>query len=437
MYYALLKSKLDNSHGMRGHTFNLRKYYVIKISFKILDKVTPGASRSLAWEVLMAALSFPASILLNRTLGAEDRGLLALIILIPSTIFALGTCQWDRLLKGLITSKQISGKEAWRRTNYYVFLSSFVFIPLAIFLIIAFDKIPSNVRLLSILYCVNFPIFFLGASLSAIYLAIGSVDGQYLMRIGLQGSYLVLLFGLFLTGILSIKVMVIVYITIHLISLLCGLYYKNKLITGNILQDRPKILPLAKAFLPYLLESFTTKIDIWAFSIFASLPNLGNYTAITSMMIPVGLVSNAMTSGSTARLDWTQPNLVRKYLYKTLFVLLFFLLFLAIGGFILGPYLLRIVLGKSFESGAWMIPWIAVIVVSQATAVQFHSALQLAGYLNAYLLIQTIEALCRFIIVFTLGWFFSELGIMLGVLSLSILKVLVCIYFYNTKVTKI
>jgi O-antigen/teichoic acid export membrane protein len=406
---------------------------VIKRSLKILDKVTPGASRSLGWEVLVAAFSFPASILLNRTLGAEDRGLLALTILIPSTIFAIGACQWDRLLKGLITSKKISGKEAWRRTKYYVVLLSFIFIPVAIFLILIFDKVPSNVQVLSILYCVNFPIFFLASSLSAIYVAVGSIDGQYLMRIGLQGSYLILLFGLFLAGILSIKTMVVVYISIHIVSLLCGLFNINKLITGIILQKKPSILPLTKAFLPYLLESFSTKIDIWVLSIFGSLANLGNYTAITSMMIPVGLVSNAMTSGSTSRLDWTQPHLVHKYLSKTLFVLLCLLLLLSIGGLIIGPYLLKIVLGKSFESGAWMIPWIAMIVVSQAAALQFHSALQLTGYLNTYLLIQSIEPFFRLIIVIMLGYFLSELGVMLGIIITSIGKLLACFWAFNRK----
>lgn len=405
--------------------------------FKILDQVTPGASRSLGWEVLMSALSFPASILLNRTLGAEDRGLLALVILVPSTIFVLGSCQWDRLLKGLITSKQISGREAWRRTIYYAWVLSLIFIPVSIVGSIFFDKLPQELRLLSIFYSFDFPIYFLCGCLSTIYVAIGSIDGQYLMRIGYQGSYLVLLSGLFLTGILSVKSMISIYIAIHIINLGFGWFQKERLLTGILLEEKPPLSPLIKAFLPYSLESFSTRIDVWAFSIFGSLLSLGHYTSITALMLPVGLFSNAMTSGSTARLDWTQPNLVLQYLFKTLTVLLCLLLIMILGGILTGPYLLNSILGQSFQDGYWMIPWIAVIVVFQAAAIQFHTALQLSGLLNEYLIIQTIEPVFRLLIVLALGWWLSEVGIMLGMTVLSIFKVVVCYCFYKNRAKKL
>ncbi|MDZ8225833.1 MULTISPECIES: hypothetical protein [unclassified Nostoc] len=399
--------------------------------FKILDKVTPGASRSLGWEVLMSALSFPASLLLNRTLGAEDRGLLALVILVPSSIFVLGTCQWDRLLKGLITSKQISVREAWRRTIYYAFCLSIIFIPLGVFASLVFDKIPQNFRWLSIVYNANFPIYFIGGCLSAIYVAAGSIDGQYLMRIGLQGSYLVLIYALLLTNLLSVKSVVFIYIAIHTISLGMGWFKKEQLITGEISQQRPPLVPLFHAFFPYSLESFSTRIDIWAFSIFGSLVSLGHYTGITALMLPVGLISNALTSASTAKLDWTNPDIVRRYLIKTVKVLLCLMLVLVIGGILLGSSIMKLLLGRSFEGGEWMIPWIAVIVVGQAAAIQFHSALQLSGALNAYLIIQTIEPFLRLIIVLFLGMWLSELGILIGITVSFSLKVAVCIYFHK------
>lgn len=405
---------------------------------KILDRVTPGASRSLGWEVVMSLVTFPASILLNRTLGAEDRGLLALTILVPSTIFVLGSCQWDRLLKGLITSKQISAKEAWHRTLYYNYWLSIIFIPIGIITSQAFSGLPDDAKLFSIIYCINFPIHFLGGSLSAIYVALGSIDGQYLMRVGYQGSYLILLFSLLILKIVSVQSVVFVYIAIHLFSLASGWIQKNRLLTGISLKIRPPLLPLIKAFVPYLLESFSDKIHIWAFYIFGSLISLGQYMGITALMLPVGIVSNAMTSGSTARLDWTQRSLVRRYLVKTVIVLVCLLLALVIGGTLVGPYILGSVLGKSFESGKWMIPWVAVIVVSQAAAFQFHSALQLSGFLNAYLMIQTIEPFVRFLIVLALGQWLAELGILLGMAVTYVLKIVACIYTYeNAKVTKI
>ena len=98
--------------------------------FTLFDKFFPGASRSLAWEFLTIAVSFCASLLLNRTLGATDRGTLALVLLIPSIAFGIGGCQWDQTLMGSLTSKKISSKEGWRRSVYYTYLLSGIVIPI-------------------------------------------------------------------------------------------------------------------------------------------------------------------------------------------------------------------------------------------------------------------------------------------------------------------
>jgi len=404
--------------------------------FKILDKVIPGASRSLSWEFLISGLSFPASILLNRTLGATDRGLLALVILVPSTIFTLGTCQWDRLLTGLITSKQISPKEAWRRTVYYSLWLSLIFIPIGIFISATFDKIPQNIRWLSVIYNINFPVYFLCGCLASIYVAAGSFDKQYLMKLGLQGSYLLLLLSLFLTKFISVTSLVFVYISIHIASLGIGYLKKDSILKGKVFKEKPPIDSLLHSFIPYSLETVSAGIDIWAFSIFASLSSLGHYTATTALMLPVGLVSNALTSASTAKLDWTKPDIVSRYLMKTVIVLLCLLLILIVGGILFGPSILKFLLGKSFEGGEWMIPWIAVIVIGKAAAIQFHSALRLSGDLNVYLKIQTIEPFLRSIIVLILGLYLSELGILLGIAVSLYLKIAVCIYFYKKLETK-
>lgn len=398
---------------------------------KILDKVTPGASRSLGWEVLLTALSFPASIMLNRTLGAEDRGLLASIILVPTTVFAIGSCQWDRLLIGLITSKQISGKEAWRRTIYYSFWLSIIFIPIGIYSSLAYTKIPLEARSLSAGYSTTFPIYFLGGCLAAIYNATGSIDGRYAMRMSLNLSYLFLLFTFIFTDSLSVGLVVFIYFAIHVISLAVGLVKKNKLLYGDTLLEKPFITPLRRGFVPFFLETFSNKLDIWAFSIFGTLITLGYYTGITAMMLPVGLVSQALTVSSTARLDWKQPTLVRRYMVKTLIVFMVVLVGLAVGGILIGSDLLTLFLGKSFKDGEWMIPWIAVIVVSNAAAIQFHSALQLSGLQSSYLLIQTMEPIVRLAIIVGLGWWFSEAGILFGMAIGSTLKAGMCFWVHQ------
>lgn len=393
---------------------------------KVLDKITPGASRSLGWEVLLTTLSFPASILLNRTLGAEDRGLLASIILVPTTIFAIGSCQWDRLLTGLITSKKISGREAWRRTIYYAYYLSLVFIPIGIISSIAYKKIPLEAQILSVGYSATFPIYFMGACLAAIFNATGSIDGRYAMRISLNLSYLFLIFILIFSKSISVSLVIFIYFAIHAVSLAVGLTKKNKLLCGSVLLNKPSLIPLKRGFFPYLLETFSSRLDIWAFSIFGTLVTLGYYAGITAMMLPVGLVSQALTVSSTARLDWKEPVVVRRYMLKTVLVFIAMLIGLVAGGILIGSDLLTLFLGKSFKDGEWMIPWIASIVVSNAAASQLHSALQLSGLQSAYLLIQIVEPVVRLVIILGLGWWFSELGILLGMTIASTLKATIC-----------
>lgn len=402
---------------------------LFKRLIKILDKVTPGASRSLGWELLLTALSFPASILVNRTLGAEERGLFALAILVPFTVITLGTCQWERLVRGMIASKLISSKEAWRRTIYYTFWLSLIFIPVGIVTSLAYTQLTFSSRLVSAVYSLSFPVVMLSGCLSAIYVAAGSIDGQYSMRLAYQGSYIVLVLGLVFLGWLSVSSLVFIYVAIWVISLVVGLLKTTQILSGLTLAQKPPFSPLVRAFLPNAFEVVSLNADTWAFSIFSSIAALGYYAGITGLMQPVGLVSNALSSGSTARLDWTKSSVVYRYLFKTVVTMSCLLAGLVIGGMLIGSHLVGSVLGKSFEGGEWMIPWIAGIVVSKAVATQFHFAVQLSGLQNAYLATQTLEPIVRVGLVLLLGWQLSGLGILMAMIFSSIIKVLVCSYF--------
>lgn len=402
-------------------------YIISKLlqSTKILDRITPGASRSFNWEVLMMLTTFPASILLNRTLGAEQRGLLALVILVPETLFTVGNCQWIKLLKGLITSKQISGKEAWCRSIYYCYLLSIFFVPIGIATSIYFVNIPQEFKITSAVMCIIFPIIFLQRALSSIYIASGMINEQYYMVIVRQISYVFLVFIAIIIGQLSIKSMSLIYMLMYLFSFLFG-FVRRKKIIGEVLDERPSLTILGKGFIPYSLKTLSQRTDILAFSTFGSLSALGSYKAMTAMMTPVGLVSNALSSGSTACLDWTNDYAVNRYLKKTTIILLSLLFILCISGNLVGQYLLELVLGKSFHDSSWMISWISCVVVCRAADSQFHEALQLSGFGNYYLIIQTIELFLNLFLVVLLGWCFAERGIFAGIIITSITKSFIC-----------
>jgi len=249
------------------------------------------------------------------------------------------------------------------------------------------------------------------------------------MRVALQGSYVFLVISLFFLDWLSVPSLVTTYFAIWVISLVVGLLKLSKLLNGEIFAEKPPFSPLLRSFLPYVLECFSLNADTWAFSIFGSLITLGHYGAITGLMQPVGLLSNALLSGSVARLDWTKPLIVRHYLFKTIIAMSLILLGLVIGLMFIGTDLLGLVLGKTFANGEWMIPWTAGVVVFKAVATQFHFSLQLSGKENDYLKIQTLDSILRVIFVFLLGWKFSEMGILIGCIISSAFKCVVCSYF--------
>jgi O-antigen/teichoic acid export membrane protein len=199
-----------------------------------------------------------------------------------------------------------------------------------------------------------------------------------------------------------------------------------KLLTGDVSRDRPPLVPLLKSAIPYALEVISANVDIWAFSMYSSVVVVGYYAGIAGLMQPIGLVSNSLVSGSTARLDWKNRATVLNYLKKATISLVAMMIGLAILNSLVGAFLLKTLLGGSFEGGIWMIAWIAAIVVSRAVALQFHSALQLSGRQNSYLTVQFVDSLMRVGIVLGLGFCFKEIGILIGLVLTSVLKCVLC-----------
>ncbi|MNS01982.1 hypothetical protein D3C72_332750 [compost metagenome] len=400
---------------------------------KSLAQLLPSTLASLKWETVLSLLSFPASILLNRILGAEDRGLLALALLIPTTLFALGSCQWDRLLKGMITSKLASPSEIWRHTRYYATWLSLLSIPTGALTCIFWAKLPTPIAVASALYCGIFPIYFLGGSLSAIFVADGKIHSQYRMRTALQGSYLALLVGLWLTQHISVIGIIGVYAVIHIISLAVGWVDLKREAMHDEHTQAPPSKPLLQGFLPNAIETLSSRIDVLGFSLIATTASLGHYTAVSAMMLPIGLVSNSLSSASTARLDWTNPKHIKQYLALTISLLACLFVGSAIFVGFLGPSLLELVLGSSYRDGSWMIPWVALIVASQALAVQTHAGLQLSGFLKEYLLTQSISPFIRCALVIVLGGAFSTPGLLAAIIISNVVKVMICLYYYNQR----
>lgn len=405
--------------------------------FTLVDKVFPGASRSFAWEFLCTAVSFFASLLLNRTLGATDRGTLALILLIPSIAFGIGGCQWDQTLMGSITSQKISSKEGWRRSVYYTYLLSGIVIPILTIGALLYPDFSVSVRQMIILYGFTFPFYFLTMCLANTYVAIGIVDIAYSIKVIQSVYYIASIFALVLSHHLSVFTVTLVYAGSNVIGFTAGLFYRKKLY-GDIQNNRPSFAPLIQGFAPLTLEILASRLD---FLILAAVSNptiLGQYATITALMTPVGIFSNSIASSSAANLDWTKPKIVNRHLIKVFILFLLVLCAIIIGSMLFGGSILYWLLGETYVSGQWMIPLIGTVVTIQLLGMQFHTALRLSGLQSQYLRIQTIESFFRFFAVGLLAWKFGERGIFWGMVLSSSLKAsssFICHYFLLNRET--
>jgi len=370
---------------------------------------------------------FPASVLLNRALGAEERGLLALVLLVPGTIFTIGSCQWDRLLQGVIATGQASSAEVWRRTKRYAGILSLIVVPVSVAASLSYWPLGSEGKIISALYSLTFPVYFLCGCLGALLVSCGSIDGQYAMRLVHQAGYLVLVTAMIATGNVSVAAVVVVYALIHVLNLSVGLIAKKGVISGPAECGPVSGRPLRRALPPYILESVAGRMDLWVMSLLAPLATIGQYSGITALMMPVSLMSNALTSASTARLDWKSAQQVRHYLRKVLVALGLIAFVVVLSSALIGSWLLEFVLGSSFSDGAWMLPWVALLVAAQAASTQFHTAVRLSGREKEYLNIQTGEAFFRCTFVAAGGYLFGVGGIILALIVSAAFKVSLCL----------
>lgn len=396
-------------------------------------QITRGILQSLTWEIISLLMSVPASILINRGLGAEERGLFSLLTLTPIIIITIGTCQWNRIVTGLLTSHKISSQEAYRKTVYYTKILSYIVIPSGIFICLLQTNLPLNHRVISSLYILTFPFIMFSTSISSICIGSGSISNQYWIRLSFQASYLGFTLILYLSNQLSLSWL----FAIHAISWTLSFMIANKIASGlspgEISSKKPSLVNLVKNSGPYALEIFSSNVDVLAFSLVSPVVILGYYAGISGIMQPISIVSNALISGSTAKLNWNNLSSVISYLFKSMLIfsgLAAGVVFLSME---IGPSMLELFLGKSYEGGRWMIPWIGGIVICKSISLQFHSSVQLAGFNDEYIFIQTLEAFFRVGLVFCFGLFLKEYGVIIGLLLSYMAKSVACVFIIISK----
>jgi O-antigen/teichoic acid export membrane protein len=291
-----------------------------------------------------------------------------------------------------------------------------------------YRALPEGAWFYSAIYCLNFPIYFVGGTLQTIFLAAGGLEAQYWVRVSTQVRYLLLLYLALLTGFTSVGTLVGIYFAFHTVSLGACFIVRRRVLSGDVEHTAPSLKPLARALPPLIAESIAARADVWAFTLYGTLSSVGQYSGLTALMLPVSLVSNAMLSTSMARLDWTSRSIVRRYVLRAGVLLIAMYAVVAVLSVLFGPWFLAVVLGKSFGAGAWMIGWVSAVVSLQAVSNQFHAAVQLSGRARAFLAIQSGDAILRMFTIFGCALIAGERGVLAGVILGYVAKIAVSAY---------
>ena len=276
---------------------------------------------ALRFELLAAAITIPASIILNRSLGPRDRGSLALVLLIPTYAFVVGSCQWDRLSKAAVAQREISIGSAWAQTGRLTRRLPWLVVPIAMLAAWFMPGLSVNERFASTAFCAAMPLAFLSGSLAALVLVAGSTQWYGRCRVASQLAYFagVVVFAVWLklgvAGALLAQAMsfVLMWVVAALAARRLGFAT-----TGS---DRLPSRVLALGALPYALETASPRIEVGVYSFAGGHVLLGAMSAFAGMLQPIGLLSASLINAATASIDWRDRHQVRAHLLRSLAVL--------------------------------------------------------------------------------------------------------------------
>lgn len=78
-------------------------------------------------EFFVQLLPIPAGVILSRLLGPSDRGQLAEILLIPSLLATVISCNWDKFLKGEIINSRTNNNPIYEQT-FYLYIAQIILV---------------------------------------------------------------------------------------------------------------------------------------------------------------------------------------------------------------------------------------------------------------------------------------------------------------------
>lgn len=384
---------------------------------------------SIALEAAIILVLFPASILVNRSLGAEERGVLAAMLLIPTALSALVSGQWQRILRSQITSKASDPAHIWARTQAYGLLMAIVGVLLSVILIGMQQQLTEEQRyqaMLAALFLVPLTLFSL--FLSDFLAAVGNLKASYAVKLAGPIVYLAVSLLWVWQG-LSLPVVLVANVLMPVAACLVGWSHVRSLPGPH--SSVPVFDSLFKsllvAFPPYVLEVLALNAAIWCMTTFIGHVETGAYAAFAIFAIPLKVVCNGLINVATGRLDWTDPVQVLAFVRKGLFYLLAVGVVVAGGTLLAGRLVVVTVLGESFGSETWMLPYIVIGGFLTSAAFLALVVILLQGRQSLYLKLQSADGIIRIALIGLGCYVAGAWGILVAICVASAIKLATCL----------
>ena len=378
-------------------------------------------------EAMAVVFAIPAAILLNRSLGADARGLLAAMMLMPSVVGTIVSCQWERTLKAIIAQKKESSEDIWGRTRKYCLFLSIVGICLVLPAIVSQFQLPFHLKLLAFIFaCFHIPCFLVILFSSNFFAANGQLYISFFVRLIGPFAYLSsIVLGAFFWDI-NLKYALFANLMNVVVGAVCALFFIKKLdfakksfkLFDNALSNLVKPLP------PFALEVVSLQAGIWFFSTFVGNVATGSYVAFRFFIFPMRVSSLGLVNVGVSRVNWTVWREAIAFVLKASGLLVLLGIGALLGVVFLGEPIVVFVLGKSFVADLWMLPIVVLAESLESLGFFLLSCLQLLGGQKEYLLIQYGTATSKITLIAVGCYFFGGKGILLGLCLSAILRII-------------
>jgi len=384
-------------------------------------------------ELIVQLLPIPAGVILSRLLGPNDRGQLAEILLIPSLIATVITCNWDKFLKGELLNTDKNNFQIIFDQTLYLFIWQIIFVTSVAFLL---NFIGMWAPFLTQSTALIFSLTIVTIQLGSNYLvAISScaLESNIIYKYKLYGvaTYLFVVSLYLLKGEIGIYEAFAANQIVPLISIFL-IFSLRKLVPLELIFklkfDLNLLLGKFKNLHYMLLETLSNSIDLLIMIKFASAGEVGAYLSFKILEFPFKLFNLSCVSLITPIFRDFNSRLIRfSNLIGVLFLTAFGLSMLCLP--ILNEVIVYI-LGLNFIVYLWMSKFIITIGAIQNFFLLLLNFVVLKNNVDGYNRVVVYISILRSLLSVILFFFFGVVGIFYSLIISPILGIFL-IYYFN------